>query len=347
MPALTDLSLSRAAVRLAGVGALGAVGAMITAPLALADAPVPAAATNTGTATPGKATTAPQDVAAPLVPNYGVQKVRVGIAVKSGAVVAPNTSLAGAQLEVTTSALGAPFNVPETTANCTTGADGFCDGDFGQSTPDGTVNLLPGQSATVRQLTAPTGLVKDSRTLTQQPCQDADCQTDPPNELVLQDTGPLPTAANDTAKVVGGKAVSIPVYANDSGNGAPITSVTATAPAHGTVTTSNTAITYRPAAGFAGTDTFSYTITTGNGSATASVQVTVAAPVATSTPAPSSTVAPTTTATPLPSSGTAAELAVTGTERTGSLSMGGAGLIAAGSLLAFGARRRVRPQRRH
>ena len=67
---------------------------------------------------------------------------------------------------------------------------------------------------------------------------------------------PGPLAINDYAATNVGKAVTIPVLANDFGT---ITSKTFTQPLHGTVVESVSALKYTPAAGFIGVDTFQYT----------------------------------------------------------------------------------------
>lgn len=214
----TEPSLARTAARLAGIGAVGAVGAMLAAPLAHAEPATPAASSTTLSGAGSNSASTSTSPSRAITPSYGVQKVRVGIAVKSGAVVAPGTVLSGAQLRVVTSAVGAPFNVPETTATCDTGPDGFCDTSFGQSDSDGQLTLLPGQTAELTQVSAPAGLVVSTETLTQQPCT-TDCSTNPPATLVLQDTGPRPTAGDDTASVAAGGTVNIKVLDNDSGHG--------------------------------------------------------------------------------------------------------------------------------
>jgi serine protease AprX len=90
-----------------------------------------------------------------------------------------------------------------------------------------------------------------------------------------------PTAVNDTAVTTEQLAVRISVLANDTDpDGDPLT-ITATGPAsHGTVTNNGDGtLTYAPAAGFTGFDTFTYTICAPEGcltsSATAAVTVDV------------------------------------------------------------------------
>ncbi|MEV4345600.1 Ig-like domain-containing protein [Actinoplanes sp. NPDC049596] len=94
-----------------------------------------------------------------------------------------------------------------------------------------------------------------------------------------------PVAVADTATTVSGKAVDIAVTGNDTDpNSSALTLVSAGAPAHGTATVVDGKIRYTPAAGWIGTDTFTYVIKDAAGStATGTVTVTVgnAAPVAT------------------------------------------------------------------
>jgi hypothetical protein len=85
-----------------------------------------------------------------------------------------------------------------------------------------------------------------------------------------------PAATNDTASTMQNSAVTIPVLSNDTTGTTAITSITTTTPAHGSVTVNGTTnVTYTPANGYSGTDTFNYTITNSSGSSTATVTVTV------------------------------------------------------------------------
>jgi len=85
-----------------------------------------------------------------------------------------------------------------------------------------------------------------------------------------------PTAMDDSATTNQNTAVTISVLANDSDpDGDTLTVTSVSAPAHGTaVKNSNGTITYSPASGFLGTDSFTYTISDGRGG-TASATVTV------------------------------------------------------------------------
>lgn len=385
MRSSNEAQLKRVAGRIAGVTAVGALGALLGAPLASADTVHPPVASSAQAAQPKEASataaTSPATTSAkaaesstaaaplastaapaPLVPNYGFQKARVGIKLKAGAVVPQGTSLAGATIQVTTDAVTTPIPAPASTATCTTGADGFCDTSFGDSDPDGTLTLAPGQTLTAVQKTAPPALAVDSETLTLGPCEDVDGPLCSPQEtdLVFADAGLPPVAKNDTAAVTDGKTVTIDVLANDSGDGAPITSITAGPAQHGTVTVTGTKLSYVAEDGFSGSDNFSYTITTANGSSTAQVDVTVTAAATTSAAptvsasATATVVAPTLpvavssssvpVVTVLPVATVAApvqpQLANTGAGDTTRLTAGGVGLVSVGALVIVGATRR-------
>lgn len=91
------------------------------------------------------------------------------------------------------------------------------------------------------------------------------------------DTGPIANA--DRATTSDGTPVIIDVLANDtSSDGSPLTITNVTVPANGTATkNADETITYMPDAGFSGPDSFTYTITDGQGrTASALVSVTVA-----------------------------------------------------------------------
>jgi hypothetical protein len=94
-------------------------------------------------------------------------------------------------------------------------------------------------------------------------------------------TGQGPVASNDSATVVSGSSVSIPVLKNDTdADNAPLTIKQVSNPGHGVahLDPSTDTIVYAPASGFTGTDTFSYTIADPAGvTSTATVTVTVVA----------------------------------------------------------------------
>ncbi len=88
-----------------------------------------------------------------------------------------------------------------------------------------------------------------------------------------------PVAATDAATTAFGTPVTIAVLANDSDpDGDPLSVSAVTLPAHGAAVISGTRIVYSPEAGYAGPDSFGYTISDGRGgSASATVTVTVTA----------------------------------------------------------------------
>jgi hypothetical protein len=92
------------------------------------------------------------------------------------------------------------------------------------------------------------------------------------------DPGVPPVAKNDAATVTSGHSASVMVLANDVTGGAPTTITKVTAPAHGKVVILGSRVKYTPTAPFGGVDSFTYTITTPNGTSTATVKVTVKAP---------------------------------------------------------------------
>ena len=87
-----------------------------------------------------------------------------------------------------------------------------------------------------------------------------------------------PLAANDSASTPRGVSVVVQVLANDTDAESDELQLDSVgAPAHGVATPNvDGSVTYAPAAGFEGTDTFSYTISDGNGGMdTADVSITV------------------------------------------------------------------------
>ena len=96
--------------------------------------------------------------------------------------------------------------------------------------------------------------------------------------VTVRPVNDAPMAYDDTATVQSGSNVKVAVLANDldQGDGDTLSVVSAGTPANGTaaVNPDNT-VTYTPAVGFTGTDTFPYEITDGTLSAQATVTVTV------------------------------------------------------------------------
>ncbi len=86
-----------------------------------------------------------------------------------------------------------------------------------------------------------------------------------------------PTAVNDSATTLQNIPITIAVTFNDSDpDGDTLTTSAASGGSNGTLSVSGNNVTYTPNSGFTGNDSFSYTISDGNGgTATASVSVTV------------------------------------------------------------------------
>lgn len=136
-----------------------------------------------------------------------------------------------------------------------------------------------------------------------------------------------PIARDNHARTQPSTPVTIAVEDNDSAN-YPDTKLTLKSvgdPKHGTARIDGKQIVYTPDDGFAGTDTFPYTVSTPFGTATAEVTVIVPA-------------APTTSPPPT------GPIAVTGTDVSSSLDIA-VGLLVAGGALAVVGRRRRRPGR--
>ena len=262
-----------------------------------------------------------------VTPNYGFQKFRVGVQLADGA-YAPDASTVGSTIEITISGepdFGGIFSLeaaPSETFTCDTdestveGTASYClsedfapaavagavSGDVARSVsqseeeipPDQTFVLLPGQTATFKQVTAGEGLIKSPATSVIEPCEaDPDflfipfCMSGDFDELdevdvlstsvLFANFGPPPVAKNDKITATAGDPTTIKVTENDdTGNGAPIESVDITSgPKHGTAKVSGTRVIYTADDDFDGTDTFDYRLTTANGSDTARVTINV------------------------------------------------------------------------
>jgi hypothetical protein len=92
---------------------------------------------------------------------------------------------------------------------------------------------------------------------------------------------PAPVAANDTATLPADQSATINVLANDTSAGGtlnPASISIVVAPTHGTAVVANGAVTYTPATGYSGLDTFQYSVQDNLGTtsnvATASVDLT-------------------------------------------------------------------------
>lgn len=286
-----------------------------------------------------------------LAPNYGTQKVRVGVQLADGSWVPEGTVLTGSVLRVTITGGVDEDDVPlpDDSFECTTSGD-FLDGDQTRSsTCDlggsfGTRELGAGQTMTIEHLSSPVGIQVNPEPLVIGPCETSGLAGSPcPEDVIavlagglVEVTGTLPTANPDAASTPAGTAIVIDVLANDdSGNGAPVTDLAiAEQPVNGTAevigeippvvepepepdpeldpelelvddpqaagapvtaAASSVQVRYTPNAGFVGTDTFVYAVSTPNGTAFATVTVQVLGAAAPTTPgftSPTGTTAP-------------------------------------------------------
>lgn len=345
-----------------GVGAAGVAVVFGLGPTAQADAPgvpsTPATAPE-GPRAPAPATEAKATVSTPKVAaNYGYQKYRVGVQIKSGAYVPPGTTTAGTVLTITERG---PAVGGTQTHTCTTDASTaepgstatFClvpvtsspqalrANRAGVPTPPGAPNdelftAGPGDRITVTQTTVEPNLLLDTTTAKLKRCTITDPNAPPicvdsngdtlSTDLIFTDPGLPPVAVDDNYSVVQPNSVDIQVLTNDTTHGAPPTVTVDSGPSDGTLTVDPAvgAFTYKPKASFTGTDHYTYTLSTANGSSTAVVTIVVTA--AAVTPPPS---------TPPP-------LANTGTHAGQLLELGGALLLSGGGALALGRRRQPR-----
>ncbi|WBM50723.1 Ig-like domain-containing protein [Citrobacter freundii] len=103
---------------------------------------------------------------------------------------------------------------------------------------------------------------------------------------LLLTVNPIADAVNDSVSTHADVQVVIDALDNDSFSNSDQTITGVTAAAHGTVTIENNTLVYRPNAGYVGSDTFDYTVTSGGKTetATVTVDVTNVAPRLTSVP---------------------------------------------------------------
>ena len=246
-------------------------------------------------------------VKADLAPNFGSQKIRVGIQKDDGSWFPADASLAGSTVQ----AVETGPNAPGTSQVCITDTDGTCEFD----TPSGMYFAAPGDTVTFTQLTRPTGpgIEKNPTPQVVGPCvlpeiiitaaaddvladfptcgllsviPDATAKAHPQvvtNDIfgaivTIIDPAIPPTAVDDATTAQSGVPTGIGVLNNDITFGAPTTISNLTDPAHGVVSVIGNHVDYQSTPGWGGVDTFDYTITTPNGSSTATVTVTVIAP---------------------------------------------------------------------
>lgn len=250
--------------------------------------------------------------------NATIQIAESGPGVGDASQAVPGVSNNGSIDAVRTCVTDATGFCPESFPALAAATPGAQDGATPARDIGGSTILEPGDSAVITQLTTPDGpgLRVDPQPQTVGPCTvPADAQipicgfvqpvlvsaadtpgtqpqqitpqtppltcTQSPNECTLvlfDDPGLPPSAVNDHATVKAGEAVDIHVTVNDDLNDVPMTNLTSTGPAHGTVHRSGHVLRYTAGPTFGGVDTFKYTVSTANGSATATVKVTVKAP---------------------------------------------------------------------
>lgn len=238
---------------------------------------------------------------------------------------ADGSALAGGTYVLCSEAAKAPSASGSGCPTGTSAADTETTGSSGDLTFKGL--FKPGAGYSVYEKSAPTNYVKDaSRRVFTVPAAKTAAEAGVPVIVKATNAPVPPSAVDDSATTDAGQSVDIDVLANDKGYGQPLTITSATAPGHGTATVSNGRITYAPASGFSGTDTFTYTISDAGGTATATVKVTVHAVVQ-------------------PASGGSDELAQTGADASQLAELGG--FLIAGGALAMLATRWVRRRGLH
>jgi hypothetical protein len=230
-------------------------------------------------------------------PNYGAQKVFIGVQTKSGGYYPPGVSTAGSVIELLDETVPGVVPASSGTTTCTTVAQGTGPGSSCFPGFFGGYTLAPGHRLTLRQIAPPQpGMLIDPAPQAVEPCvfpvpalNIAKPQIAPaavptcsgsPNFVSVNfiDPGLPPVAVNDASAVQTGSSVNIPVLSNDQTSGAPTTISAVSTPAHGHAVIIGGHIHYTSNLGFFGADVFTYTITTPNGSATATVSLTVTAP---------------------------------------------------------------------
>lgn len=332
-----------------GLGVAGLAALVVVAPPAQADTPAatattaPAGVAGSGTAAAPKAAKPAADV---VTPDYGMNKIRVGVQQKDGDYYPAGTTTAGSTITINETGPASAFAKMLWGTECTTQAGTEAPGStetlclftprlvgvaaqralarihapqaavdramakLAAAPPTGSpyYPVEPGDTVTFTQSTVEPNMVIDSTPQTFGPCvlpvpvlvapvkgarttaaADAlpTCPTaQAPLDAAFTDPGLPPVAVDDAVTTPYETAAEIDALKNDTTHGAPASITAVTHPAHGTAKihpvvggkTPTEAITYTPATGFAGVDTFDYTLHTANGNSTASVTVTVTPP---------------------------------------------------------------------
>ena len=267
------MSAHRLTKRVVGASAAGVAAVFAVAPFAHADpvgtdasvAPTPAVDST------GQAGAKSQQPQGQVGPDFGFQKIRVGVQIKDGSWVPPGTNTGGTDVSIaeTGPASSTPIAVEGTSCTTEPGSEDpgstetycFIGGvpslrtaaaNAGLVLPDAPANssnylAFPGDTVTFTQTTVNHGLVIDSVPQTIGPCvntqpvggsQYPTCpslQNGEFQDVVFNDPGLPPTAIDNHATVVSGHSVIIDALKNDKTHSAPAAIDSVTKPAHGKV----------------------------------------------------------------------------------------------------------------
>lgn len=271
------MSARWASKRLVSAGVAGVAAVFAVAPFAHADPAPDEGSTAPIPATPpahdgsGQSAAKAQQPQGAVTPDFGFQKIRVGVQIKDGSWVPPGTDTGGTDVSIDETGPDAatPTNFEGTSCTTQPGSEDpgstetYCFfGETPQSraaiakagiavpnAPSSNQNYLafPGDTVTFAQTTVNHGLVIDSVPQTVGPCVNTqpvggsqyptcpDIENGGFNDVVFNDPGLPPTAKNDRATVVSGHTVVINVLNNDITHGAPAKIVSTTRAKHGEV----------------------------------------------------------------------------------------------------------------
>jgi LPXTG-motif cell wall-anchored protein len=248
-----------------GAGAAGLVAALSVVPVAAASPTHPARAGGPAKSDSPNVKPKPQDKPhkAALDADFGYQKFRVGVQIKTGAFVPAGTTTAGSQVHIVeTDGSGGVVNDETCTTDASTAEPGssetYCRFDnsaafaprgasarkaaeVSTGDPDDYYYAAPGDSVTLTQTTVEANLVIDPVTQTKGPIDNPDCGVGSAFLLCATDTGPVtfndaglpPTATDDSATTQTPNSVDVNVLANDDTKGAPPALSVVEAPGHG------------------------------------------------------------------------------------------------------------------
>ena len=256
---------------------------------------------------------APADVA-DVVPDFGSQKIRIGVQQADGSYISPDATLVGTTMSISITGGvddgGDPL--PDATAEClVTSESGDATSREADCDVDGADYLFlePGQSATITPTVVPEGIVLAPESQVVEPCLVGTCVPFPSSlEVEFAATGtPVATSATtvegqavvidvvDPLELAPDNAVTEVTITSQSPNGTanvtgdlppvpeePVVALEATTPVAAAAPSGSSRIVFTPNAGFVGTATFGYAVATQNGTLTGVATITVtAAPVVT------------------------------------------------------------------